>query len=84
MANINREAVLSAAWILIRRTREAGAPLYGGHGADGGKSLAAHENRVAKGSGSDPDQAHARESVKRMISAYLDTPTHISSQFHSW
>jgi len=84
MATISHEAVLSAAWILMRSAKNAGSPLYGGLGADGAKNPAAPEIKSAQASDPERDQAYASESVTRMISAYLNTPTHISSHFRSW
>jgi hypothetical protein len=72
MANISHDAVLSAAWMLMRRASEAGS---------------ATERSDTSGQHADSTQggkAHSRESVRKLIAAYLQTPTHISSTFPSW
>jgi len=72
MANIRHDAVLSAAWILLRRTTEAGS---GTRRSDTSSHVAENtQNR----------QEYTKEAVGRLIAAYLDTPTHISSRFSSW
>ena len=76
MANISHEAVLSAAWMLMGRAREAGS---------------ATDRRDTSGPGANQAteitqsrQTYTKEAVRRLISAYLDTPTHISTTFPSW
>ncbi len=75
MANISQEAVLSAAWMLMRRAKEAG-------------SVAKGNDTFNSDSGSTPqagiDASHAKETVMNLISAYLRPATHISSHFHCW
>jgi hypothetical protein len=75
MANISQEAVLSAAWMLMRRAKEAG-------------SVANGNDTSNSDSGSTPqagiDASYAKETVMNLISAYLRPATHISSHFHRW
>ena len=71
MSNISRDAVLSAAWMLMRRATEAGS-------ADRSDTSGQIAGNTQGG------QAYTREAVKKVIAAYLDTPTHITSPFHSW
>jgi hypothetical protein len=75
MANLNHETVLSAAWILMRRAREAGSPYS--QIADGAGNPVIRQNETARAS-------ESHQSIGRLISAYLSTPTHISTHFHSW
>jgi hypothetical protein len=75
MANISHEAVLSAAWMLMRSAREA-------------NSLS-HENETSNPDSwntqhSGSDESPAKETVKNLISTYLRPATHISSHFHCW
>src|SRR3569833_254814 len=72
MANIGHEAVFSAAWILMRRTTDSGS---GTRRSEISSQLA--ENNQG-------GQAYTKEAVGKLIAAYLDTPTHISSTFSSW
>jgi hypothetical protein len=73
MADIRQDAVLSAAWMLMRRAREAGS---------------ASDRSDTSGQMAQPTQhgreANTNEAVRELIAAYLYTPTHISSLFHSW
>lgn len=73
MAVISQNAVLSAAWMLMRRAREAGSATDRN---DTSGQVAQHTQ--------DGPEANTNESVKKLIAAYLYTPTHISSPFHSW
>ena len=73
MADISQDAVLSAAWILMRRAREAGSATDRN---DTSGQVAQHTQ--------DGPEENTNESVKKLIAAYLYTPTHISSPFHSW
>lgn len=79
MANISRDAVLSAAWMLMRRSNEAASADTAMDRSDTSGSFAeqASENTHV-------GQAYTKEVVKKLITAYLYTPTHISSPFHSW
>ena len=76
MANISQEAVLSAAWMLMRRAREAGSA------TDRSDTSAPGANQATeiKLSG----QAYTKEAVRKLISAYLDTPTHLSTTLPGW
>lgn len=73
MADISQDAVLSAAWMLMRRARQAGS---------------ASDRSDTSGQMAQPTQrgreANTNEAVRELIAAYLYTPTHISSPFHSW
>jgi hypothetical protein len=73
MADIRQDAVLSAAWMLMRRAREAGSA---SDRSDTSGQMAQHTH--------DGRQAITDEAVRELIAAYLYTPTHISSPFHSW
>jgi hypothetical protein len=73
MADISHDTVLSAAWILMRRAREAGSA---SHQSDTSGQIAQQMQ--------DGRQAITDEAVRELIAAYLYTPTHISSPFHSW
>jgi hypothetical protein len=73
MADIRQDAVLSAAWMLMRRAREAGSA---SDRSDTSGQMAQQTQ--------DGRQAITDEAVRELISAYLYTPTHISSPFHSW
>jgi hypothetical protein len=72
MANISQEAVLSAAWMLMNRARVAGSA------TDRSDTSDRLPNDTHGG------QADTRESVRKLITAYLQTPTHISSTFPGW
>lgn len=76
MANISHEAVLSAAWMLMRRAREAGSAT---ERSDTSGQFANQVAEITQGG-----QAYTREAVKKLIAAYLYTPTHITSPFQSW
>lgn len=76
MANISQEAVLSAAWMLIRRAREAGSAV---NRSDTSGQVANHVAEITLGG-----QAYTKEAVRRLIAAYLDTPTHVTSPFNGW
>ena len=73
MADISQDAVLSAAWMLMRRAREAGSAMDRN---DTSRQVAQHTQ--------DARQANTNEAVRKLIAAYLYAPTHISSPFHSW
>ena len=73
MADISQDAVPLAAWMLMRRAREAGSVMDRN---DTSGQVAQHKQ--------DDGQANAKQAVTRLIAAYLYTPTHISSPFHSW
>ena len=73
MADISQEAVLSAAWMLMRRAREAGSA---SDRSDTSGQMAQHTQHGR--------EANTNEAVRELIAAYLYTPTHISSPFHSW
>ena len=75
MADITHEAVLSAAWMLMRRAREAGS-------VSNGNDTAIPDSGSATQTGN--DESHTKETVKNLISAYLRPATHISSHFHCW
>ncbi len=75
MANISHEAVLSAAWMLMRSAREADSV---SHGNDKSKPDPGSTQHAGS------DESHAKETVKNLISAYLRPATHISSHFHCW
>ena len=77
MANITQEAVLSAAWLLMRRAREAGSAAAVRSDTSGQAAHAVAEITLG-------GQAYTKEAVRKLIAAYLDTPTHITSPFHSW
>ena len=72
MANISHDAVLSAAWMLMRRARKAGSA------TDRSDTSGQHAGITQVG------QACSKEAVRKLITAYLYTPTHISSTFPSW
>ncbi|MBS1805130.1 MAG: hypothetical protein JST28_17350 [Acidobacteria bacterium] len=72
MANIGHDAVLSAAWMLMRRVTEAGSASNRSDTSD------QHAEITQVG------QAYSKEAVRKLITAYLNTPTHISSTFPSW
>jgi hypothetical protein len=72
MANISHDAVLSAAWMLMCRATEAGT-------AAGRSETSVQAAEITPGG-----QAYTKEAVRKLIAAYLDTPTHISSTFPSW
>ena len=76
MANISHEAVLSAAWMLMRRAREAGSATGR---SDTSGPVANQATEITQGG-----QAYTKEAVRRLIAAYLYTPAHISSPFQSW
>jgi hypothetical protein len=73
MADITHEAVLSAAWMLMRRAREAGS-------ASGRSETSSQIAENTQNGG----EAYTKEAVRQLIAAYLFTPTHITSPFHSW
>jgi len=73
MADISQDAVLSAVWMLMRRPREAGSAIDRN---DTSGQVAQHTQHGP--------QANTNEAVRKLIAAYLHTPTHISSPFHSW
>jgi hypothetical protein len=73
MPDISQQLALSAAWMLMRRAREAGSAIDRN---DTSGDVAQHTP--------DGRQANTNEAVKKLIAAYLYTPTHISSTFHSW
>ena len=75
MANISHEAVLSAAWMLMRSAREADSVSH-----ENETSNRVSSNTLHAGS----DESPAKETVKNLISAYLRPATHISSHFHCW
>ena len=70
MADIRHD--VSAAWILMRRAREAGSAAH--------QNDRSHEARDWAHGG----QTSTKEAVSRLIAAYLDTPTHISSDLCNW
>jgi len=72
MANISQDAVLSAAWMLMNRARVAGSA------TDRSDTSDRLPNDTHGG------QADTPESVRKLITAYLQTPTHISSTFPGW
>jgi hypothetical protein len=72
MANISQEAVLSAAWMLMRRAREAGP-------AVSRSDTSGQVAEITLGG-----QAYTKDAVRRLIDAYLDTPTRITSPFNGW
>ena len=74
MANISQEAVLSAAWMLMRRARQAGSASAAGRSDTSGQPA-----EITLGG-----QAYTKEAVRKLIAAYLDTPTHITSPFYGW
>jgi len=76
MADISHEAVLSAAWMLMRRAREAGSAT---DRSDTSGPVAIEGAEITQ-----DGQAYTRETVKKLIASYLYTPTHISTTFHSW
>lgn len=73
MADIRQDAVLPAAWMLVRRVRQAGSAIDRN---DTSGQVAQHTE--------DGRAANTNEAVRKLIAAYLCTPTHISSPFHSW
>lgn len=73
MADISQDAVPLAVWMLMRRAREAGSVM---DRSDTLGPIAQHTQNEG--------QANANEAVNRLIAAYLYTPTHLSSPFHSW
>jgi hypothetical protein len=73
MADISQDAVLPAAWLLMHRAGEAGSGIDRN---DTSGQFARHSQ--------DGRQANTNEAVRELIAAYLFTPTHISSTFHSW
>jgi hypothetical protein len=73
MADISQDAARSAAWMLMRRAREAGSA---SDRSDTSGQIAQHTQ--------DGRQAIKDQAVKELIAAYLHTPTHIFSPFHSW
>ena len=75
MANISNEAVLSAAWMLMRRATEADS-------VSRGNETSSPDSGNTQQTGG--DQSPAKETVKNLISAYLRPATHISSHFHCW
>ena len=76
MSNISRDAVLSAAWMLMRRARETGSATDRSNTSEPGANQA---TEIKLGG-----QAHTKEAVRKLISAYLDTPTHLSTTFPGW
>lgn len=76
MANINHDAVLSAAWMLVRRAKEAGPA------ADRSDTSGLLADQATEDLQSGP--GYPKEAVKKLIAAYLNTPAHITSPFHSW
>ena len=74
MANISHEAVLSAAWILMRRTRNTAQQM---------NEAAISDSQIPR-TEFIGNEADAKEAIRQLISAYLRTPTHISSHFHCW
>ena len=75
MANISHEAVLSAAWILMRRTRNTAQQTN--------EAAAISDSQIPR-TEFIGNEADAKEAIRQLISAYLRTPTHISSHFHCW
>ena len=76
MANVSQDAVLSAAWMLMRRAREAGSA------TDRSDTSGQTGNPVAEITLG--GQAYTKEAVRKLIAAYLNTPAHITSPFHCW
>ena len=72
MANISHDAVLSAAWIQMRRAREASSAT---HRSDTSSEVA---------ESSQGGETYTKEAVRKLIAAYLDTPTRISSNLCGW
>jgi hypothetical protein len=72
MADIRHDAVLSAAWILTRRAQQWDPPTSRGE---------AYSQVPKSGQGS---QTSTKEMVSKLIAAYLDTPTQLSSNLCSW
>ena len=72
MADIRQDTVVSAAWNLMRRAREAGSAA---HGSD--PSIQVPASTLG-------DQTYTKEAVRKLIAAYLDTPTQISSDLCIW
>ena len=72
MANISHDTVLSAAWMLMRRATEAGS-------AADRSDTPGQIPEITQGG-----PAYSKEAVRKLIAAYLYTPTHISSRFSSW
>jgi len=72
MANIGHEAVLSAAWMLMRRAREASSAMDR-------SDTSGHAAEITQGG-----RTYTKEAVRKLIATYLYTPTHISSTFPSW
>ena len=68
MKSISYEAKLSAAWMLIRQASEAPSAMDRSYAAE-----------IPQGG-----QAYTEEAVRKLIAAYVYTPTHISSTFPSW
>ena len=81
MTNISHEAVLSAAWMLMHRTRKVGSAFDWSDTPIADATRSDSQNRPMQLGG---DEADAKEAVQRLISAYLRSPTHISSHFHCW
>ena len=73
MADISQAAVLSAAWTLMRPVREQASAIDRN---DTSRQVARHTQ--------DRGQANTNETVRKLIAAYLYTPTHISPPFQSW
>jgi len=76
MANVSQEAVLSSAWMLMRRATEAGSAT---DRSDTSGKVAKQVAEITLGG-----RAYTKEAVRRLIAAYLDTPTHITSPFYGW
>ena len=77
MADISHDAVLSAAWMLMRRAREAAS-------ASDRSDVFGQVAEQSAWNTQDAGPTYTKEAVMKLIAAYLDTPTHISSPFHSW
>jgi hypothetical protein len=73
MADITHDAVLSAAWMLMRHAREAGS-------ASGRSDTFGHTAEDRQNN----SKAYTKEAVRQLIAAYLYTPTQITSPFHGW
>lgn len=89
MANMSQQALLSAAWILMRRGKIADS--VSGAGANAENTSVTPKQKTTLSAVSDQhnvqlhgEDANAREAVTNLISAYLRTPTHITSHFHCW
>jgi hypothetical protein len=89
MADTNQETILAAVWIMMHQCRQPRssanrAASVNDESRAAQQAIAPHQSQQMKIQLSGTDDCPPKETVKRLVSAYLHTPTHISFQFPCW